>query len=164
MRLTVSDDVRALNPELTARHLKTARVKGAQGSAPDLEQELFDQILAAGLPVPMRQVPFAKVLRRDFVADFAWGEERIIVEVNGATFTKGAHSTGTGIHRDFIKQALANLLDFKYFEFDSKMIRDGDARIGEPSTAIRILLCAFGRENVFEADWKEKSGRWKVRK
>lgn len=48
----------------------------------------------------------AKV-RRAFVGDFLWPEAQVVVEVQGATWTKGGHSTGTGIQRDAIKALTA---------------------------------------------------------
>ena len=43
----------------------------------------------------------AKV-RRAFVGDFVWQQARVVVEVQGGTWTKSGHSTGTGIQRDAI--------------------------------------------------------------
>ncbi len=48
----------------------------------------------------------AKV-RRAYVGDFVWEQSRVVVELQGATFTVGAHSTGTGIERDCIKALTA---------------------------------------------------------
>lgn len=48
----------------------------------------------------------AKV-RRAFVGDFLWPEAQVVVEVQGGTWTKGGHSTGTGIQRDAIKALTA---------------------------------------------------------
>ena len=48
----------------------------------------------------------AKV-RRAFVADFAWPDARVVVEVQGGTWVTSGHSTGTGIQRDAIKALTA---------------------------------------------------------
>jgi very-short-patch-repair endonuclease len=48
----------------------------------------------------------AKV-RRAYVADFAWPEARVVVEIQGGTWVKSGHSTGTGIQRDAIKALTA---------------------------------------------------------
>jgi very-short-patch-repair endonuclease len=48
----------------------------------------------------------AKV-RRAYVADFAWLDARVVVEVQGGTWVKSGHSTGTGIQRDAIKALTA---------------------------------------------------------
>ena len=56
--------------------------------------------------VERKALGMAKV-RRAYVADFAWPDARVVVEVQGATWTKGGHSTGTGIQRDAIKALTA---------------------------------------------------------
>lgn len=45
--------------------------------------------------------------RVPFRGDFLWPEAQVVVEVQGATWTKGGHSTGTGIQRDAIKALTA---------------------------------------------------------
>ena len=61
-------------------------------SASQLEAELALQIKALGLPEPIRE--YQAIKGRKFRFDFAWLEQRLLVEVNGGTYTKGAHSTG----------------------------------------------------------------------
>jgi very-short-patch-repair endonuclease len=56
--------------------------------------------------VERKALGLAKV-RRAYVADFAWPDARVVVELQGATWTTGAHSTGTGIERDCIKALTA---------------------------------------------------------
>jgi very-short-patch-repair endonuclease len=56
--------------------------------------------------VERKALGLAKV-RRAFVGDFVWEQSRVVVELQGATFTVGAHSTGTGIERDCIKALTA---------------------------------------------------------
>ena len=48
----------------------------------------------------------AKV-RRAFVGDFVWPEARVVVELQGAIWVKGGHSTGGGIERDAVKSLTA---------------------------------------------------------
>ena len=48
----------------------------------------------------------AKV-RRAYVGDFIWPDARVVLEVQGATWVTGGHSTGTGIERDAIKALTA---------------------------------------------------------
>lgn len=52
---------------------------------------------------------------------------QISIEVNGGTFTKGAHSTGKGIARDYEKNNLAQLAGWRCLAFDGKAVRSGEA-------------------------------------
>lgn len=90
-----------------------------------LEAELALQIKALGLPEPIREYPAIK--GRKFRFDFAWLEHRLLVEVNGGTFTKGAHSTGQGIARDYEKIRLGQDCGWKVYPFDGKAIKSGEA-------------------------------------
>lgn len=149
--MQVSSDVRDLNPHLSDREIKAARVKKKKEGV-DYEQRLYAQISDAGLPLPLRSKGnrgpmFAKVLGIGYVADFLWVEERVIVEVNGQIWRKGGHTTGNGLRRDFYKQSLAQLLGYRYFEVDTQMVQDG--------TALLIIQCALGVRETFEQNWKE---------
>ena len=92
-----------------------------------LEAELALQIRALDLPEPIREYPAIK--GRKFRFDFAWvePEHRLLVEVNGGTYTKGAHSTGAGIARDYEKIRLAQDCGWKVYPFDGKAVKSGEA-------------------------------------
>lgn len=75
-------------------------------------------LVAGGLPEPVREYRFAAehvgsgpgVRERlkaaglnDWVADFAWLPQRVILEVQGAVWTGGAHTRGKGYTRDLKK-------------------------------------------------------------
>ena len=91
----------------------------------ELEDTLANNIYVHGLPEPTREFPFA--LPRKFRFDFAWIGERLAVEVQGGTYQRGAHSSGTGLARDFEKNNLAVLKGWRVLYFDTKMITDGRA-------------------------------------
>lgn len=88
---------------------------------------LAEKIAAAGLPCPQRQsrLPWSHTQRR-FVADFAWHDEKVIVEVQGAA-GKGRHTTAAGFTRDRIKSNLAQLAGWTVLEVCAAHIRDGSA-------------------------------------
>ena len=88
-----------------------------------LEAELALQIKALGLPEPIRE--YQAIKGRKFRFDFAWldPEHRLLVEVNGGTYTKGAHATGRGIARDYEKSNLATLDGWRVLSFDGKVWR-----------------------------------------
>ena len=92
-----------------------------------LEETLLWQIKAAGLPMPERE--YRAIKGRMFRFDFAWTEpnHRLLIEVNGGTYTKGAHSTGQGIARDYEKANLAVLQGWRVLSFDGKAVKDGTA-------------------------------------
>jgi very-short-patch-repair endonuclease len=90
-----------------------------------LEAELALQIRALGLPEPIRE--YQAITGRKFRFDFAWLEHRLLVEVNGGTYTKGAHSTGQGIARDYEKANLATLDGWRVLMFDGKVVKSGVA-------------------------------------
>ena len=94
-------------------------------SASQLEAELALQIKALGLPEPIRE--YQAIKGRKFRFDFAWVERKLLVEVNGGTYAKGAHSTGRGIARDYEKANLAVLQGWRVLSFDGKAIKSGEA-------------------------------------
>ena len=105
-------------------------------SASQLEAELALQIKALGLPEPIRE--YQAIKGRKFRFDFAWLEQRLLVEVNGGTYTQGAHSTGRGIARDYEKANLAVLQGWRVLTFDGKSVKDG--------TAVVVVRRALGGE------------------
>ena len=90
-----------------------------------LEAELALQIRALGLPEPVREYPAIK--GRKFRFDFAFIDAKLLIEVNGGTYTKGAHSTGQGIARDYEKANLAVLQGWRVLMFDGKAVKSGEA-------------------------------------
>lgn len=90
-----------------------------------LEAELAFQIRALGLPEPIRE--YQAIPGRKFRFDFCWKNERLLVEAQGGTYTKGAHSTGRGLARDYEKANLATLAGWRVLMFDGKCIKSGEA-------------------------------------
>lgn len=56
--------------------------------------------------VERKALGLAKV-RRAYVGDFIFRDARVVVEVQGATWVRGGHSTGAGIQRDAVKALTA---------------------------------------------------------
>lgn len=90
-----------------------------------LEVELLRQMKLAGLPEPVRE--YKAIPSRRFRWDMAWPESRLLVEVQGAVWVKGGHSTGGGINRDCEKSNLATLDGWRCLSFTKDMIKDGRA-------------------------------------
>ena len=86
---------------------------------------MADQIRLMQLPPPERQ---AKIVPgRKFAHDFCWPRQRLLVEVQGGTWGKGAHSSGLGIRRDYVKNALALQEGFRTLFVDGEQVRSGEA-------------------------------------
>ena len=92
----------------------------------DLESLLLLQLRDAGLPEPKLEYQFHP--KRKFRADMCWSEYLVIAEINGMTHVASrGHTSWAGLHRDFEKQNQAQLMGYRYFEFDREMIEDGTA-------------------------------------
>ena len=90
----------------------------------DLEDIFAFQLDALGIDY-VRQ--YRAIKGRQFAFDFAFLDKRLLVEINGGTYTVGAHSTGKGIARDYEKSNLAQLQGWRCLAFDGKMVRSGEA-------------------------------------
>jgi len=90
-----------------------------------LEDTLESQLALAGLPAATRE--YRAIDGRKFRWDFAWPEYGLLVEVQGGTWGKGAHSTGAGISRDTEKLNLASLDRWFVMQFTPDQIRAGKA-------------------------------------
>lgn len=90
-----------------------------------LEIEMSYQIRLAGLRPPQRE--FYAIPGRQFRFDFAWEEEKLLVEIQGGTFSKAkmAHNSGLGIERDNEKRNLATLLGWRVLSIGEKPLKDG---------------------------------------
>jgi very-short-patch-repair endonuclease len=74
------------------------------GSQSHLEGQLNRQLRASLMPQDHeQQFMFAKAIGRRWAADFCWPSQRLIVEVDGGTWTGGRHVTGSGYHKDLEK-------------------------------------------------------------
>lgn len=76
---------------------------------------------------PVREFKFHAT--RDWRSDFAWVEEKVIVEIEGGVFSKrkdgsrgGRHNTGQGFIGDMEKYNEATRLGYKVFRFTPEQI------------------------------------------
>jgi hypothetical protein len=88
--------------------------------------------------------------------DFYSLEARVIVEINGATHKgrSGAHSSGSGLRRDFTKQLLAQSQDWLYIELDSLMIKDKTVLETIHKTLLWRIQGKCGVSSVIWEQWK----------
>lgn len=100
-----------------------------------LEEMFALQVRLAGLPEPVRE--FMAIPGRRYRWDFAWPDSFVLVELNGGTYARMGHSTGTGIARDYEKSNLAVLAGWKVFAFDRRMV-EGGAALAVVSKALEV--------------------------
>lgn len=90
-----------------------------------LEDTLAFYLQAVGLPRPEREYRFAAPRRFRF--DFAWPVHSVAAEVDGATWSGGRHSRGSGIERDAEKYSLAAARGWRVLRVTRHMIESGAA-------------------------------------
>ena len=59
--------------------------------------------------------------------DFGWESRRVLVEVQGGTYARGAHTRGAGYAADRIRSNLAQLDGWLVLEFTGGQVQDGTA-------------------------------------
>ena len=90
----------------------------------------------------------ARLLPGEYVREFKWHPTRrwradfliagpdkphidqdslILVELHGATFSRGGHTRGVGFQNDRIKYNTATALGWEVYEFPGEMVKDGSA-------------------------------------
>lgn len=104
---------------------RLAEILKAHGVASQLELLLLRKLRRVGLPEGEAQV--RGIPGRKFAFDRAWRAQMVAVNVQGAIYVRGAHSTGTGIERDCEVACLASLAGWKYLPVTEKQIKSGQA-------------------------------------
>ncbi len=89
-----------------------------------LEALLSFQLKALGFK-PEREYKFDKKRRWRF--DFAFPNKKIGIECEGAVFSGGRHTRGTGFTKDCEKYNMAVELGWKVLRYTGKMINSGEA-------------------------------------
>lgn len=91
----------------------------------DLEETLEGQMVAAKFPPFEREYRFHPVRRWRF--DFAFLDQLLAVEVEGATFAQGRHTRGAGFEGDCVKYGTAAGHGWRLVRVTKKLIDDGRA-------------------------------------
>jgi hypothetical protein len=97
----------------------------AAGVESQLELLLLHRLERAGLP--LGEAGQQIIPGRKFEFDRVWRVQKVAVEVQGATFVKGGHSTGTGIARDCEKLSLAAVHGWRVLPVTKHQIEGGQA-------------------------------------
>ncbi len=115
------------------------RGTGQRQAKSELEALLYMQVTMAGLHHGcVAQYRFA-LPEREYRSDLAWPTQRLLVEVEGAIWSRGTsgHKGGTGITRDCEKANLATLRGWRCLRFVEKHIKSGEA--------VQVIAEALGR-------------------
>ena len=94
-------------------------------SASELEDVFAAQLDAVGLDGYVRE--YQAIPGRRFRFDFCWVKERLAVEIQGGTYSRGAHARPLGIKRDYEKGNLAIKYGWRVLQFDADMVKSGQA-------------------------------------
>lgn len=79
----------------------------------------------AGLPLPEREIRFAPPRRWRF--DLGWTDRKLAVEVEGAIWTRGRHTRGSGYEKDMEKYNAAIIAGWRVLRVSTGMVKDGRA-------------------------------------
>ena len=123
-------------PPKRSRQPRLFRIKGAMvhtegpvqyetGLESRLEQHLYIQLKAAQLPEP--EVQYRPCADRLWRTDFAWPEQRLIVEVEGGVWRQGRHQRPLGFQQDIEKYNTLTVRGWRVLRFTREEIHDGSA-------------------------------------
>jgi hypothetical protein len=114
---------------------------GGKGSG--LEGKLVAALAAAGLPAPVPQFrPFPPGGRR-WKFDLAWPAARLLVEVDGGTYSQGAHTRGARIDQDAEKRATAVAAGWRVMVITKYLITGGGPAQLTPGLAATLIAEAL---------------------
>lgn len=91
----------------------------------ELEETLLLQIRLAGLPEPETEYRFHPTRKWRF--DLAFPAEKLAVEVEGGSWVRGRHTTGSGFEEDCRKYAEAAILGWRLIRVTGHLIESGEA-------------------------------------
>ena len=90
-----------------------------------LEKTFLLQVRVLGLPIPEREFRFFP--KRRWRADFAWPDQKLLVEIEGGVFSVGRHNRPMGFIKDCEKYNYAVLLGYRLLRFAPPHVTSGDA-------------------------------------
>lgn len=104
---------------------KARKSRAVKAKHHDFVADLIFQIKACGLPLPTREYAFAKPRRWRF--DCAYLLEKIAIEVEGAIWTEGRHTRGSGFVADIEKYNEAILRGWRLLRVTTDQVTSGVA-------------------------------------
>lgn len=100
------------------------RSLGKPSKASEGEEILFLQLKSENI-LFQREYRFAAP--RKWRADFAFLDDRLLVEVEGGHWSNGRHNRGSGFEADIEKYNAATMLNWALLRFTTKQVKDGTA-------------------------------------
>lgn len=89
------------------------------------EATLLQHIRAEKLPMPTLEHQFDT--SHKWRADFAWLQQKLIVEVEGGTWSNGRHNRGKGYEADCVKYNAAVKQGWRLLRYTTDMVKRGEA-------------------------------------
>ena len=86
---------------------------------------LAEQCVLVGLPAPTLEARFHPTRRWRF--DLSWPEKKLAVEIDGAVYTQGRHTRGSGYERDCEKFAEAVIAGWRVIRCTTGQVQSGQA-------------------------------------
>ena len=117
----------------------TPRKKASVPQSSAAEGDLASLLTAAGLEDYTTQYKY--VPGRKFSADFAFVEQKLIVEVDGGIYSRRAHGSITGIIADMNRSNLAACNGFRVMRFRPDQIKK------QPTMVIDLIKAALNYTN-----------------
>lgn len=90
-----------------------------------IEETLALHIRANKLPEPVREHRFHPDRKWRF--DFAFLDQKVAAECEGAIYVNGRHTRGSGFEKDCEKYNAAMTLGWRVFKFTRRMVEQGTA-------------------------------------
>ena len=85
------------------------------------------QLSASDYPLDEFKTEYQFAPPRRWRADFAYPEEKILIEIEGGSWIKGRHSYGPGFENDCRKYNTAELMGWTVLRFTPHMVKSGEA-------------------------------------
>ena len=96
-----------------------------KASSSKLEDSLAWAIRCSGLPKPVYQFKFHP--ERRWRSDLAWPDRKLLVEIEGGTWSNGRHTRGSGFEKDCEKYNEAAILGYRILRVTGGMVKSGAA-------------------------------------
>ena len=91
----------------------------------NLEEQFLLFLKSENIELPRREFRFHPTRR--WRADFAWVDEKLLVEIEGGNWSHGRHTRGAGFEEDCIKYNAAALLGYTVLRFTGNLVENGYA-------------------------------------
>lgn len=109
-------------------NLDDVRRAAAKAKRDGLAENMALQLRARALVDGMfRELEFARAIGRKWRFDFAWPARHVALEVEGGTWTGGAHTRGAHFESDCEKYAIAAIQGWRVIRATTDQVRTGVA-------------------------------------